>query len=293
MPPVDPADLTDSQRVVAGIGSSNVIRTLVRHPDLLNAWLGLGTKLLFSERLSPRQRELVVLRVAWRTSASYEWGGHAIAAQAAGLTAAEIRAVLDDTATWASSEAALLQAVDELCADNCVSDATWTALRATLVDQQLIEVLVLTGFYRMNAGILNSLGVQLDPGMPAFGEPPAPLTSAPPETPPMPADDSPGYGDVSGTWQVIFHHPTGDQHLTLVLSVSEGGVSGSVVNAAAGITVAITQGQVDGSHFSFEAPLMAPVEVAITYAGVVHGDTLRGEVTIAGGGSFPVDGQRA
>jgi hypothetical protein len=43
-----PADLTDSQRVVAGIGASNVIRTLVRHPDLLNAWLGLGTKLLFT-----------------------------------------------------------------------------------------------------------------------------------------------------------------------------------------------------------------------------------------------------
>jgi hypothetical protein len=33
MPPVDPADLTDSQRVAAGIGASNVIRTLVRHPD--------------------------------------------------------------------------------------------------------------------------------------------------------------------------------------------------------------------------------------------------------------------
>ena len=293
MPPVDPADLTDSQRVVAGIGASNVIRTLVRHPDLLNAWLGLGTKLLFSERLSPRLRELVVLRVAWRTTAAYEWGGHAIAAQAAGMTVAEIRAVLDDSAAWPSSEAALLQAVDELCADNCVSDATWSALRATLDDQQLIEVLVLTGFYRMNAGILNSLGVQPDPGMPPLGEPPAPLTSAPPETPPMPADDSPGYGDVSGTWQVIFHHPTGDQHLTLVLSVTEGGVSGSVVTAAAGITVAITQGRVDGSHFSFEAPLTAPVEVGITYAGVVHGDTLRGEVTIAGGGSFSVDGHRA
>jgi alkylhydroperoxidase family enzyme len=49
MPPVDPADLTESQRAMAGLGASNVIRTLVRHPDLLNAWLGLGTKLLFSE----------------------------------------------------------------------------------------------------------------------------------------------------------------------------------------------------------------------------------------------------
>jgi len=278
---------------MAGIGASNVIRTLVRHPDLLSAWLGLGTKLLFSERLSSRERELAVLRVARRTSAAYEWGGHALAAQAAGMTAAEIRAVLDDTAAWSSSEAALLQAVDELCADNCVSDTTWAALSATRDDQQVIEVLVLTGFYRMNAGILNSLGVQPDSGMPSFGEPPAPPTSAPPETTPARVDDSPGYGDVGGTWQVIFHHPTGDQHLTLVLSVSKGTVSGSVTNAAAGITVVITDGQVDGSQFSFAAPMTAPVELAITYTGVVHGDALRGQVTIAGGGAFPIDGHRA
>jgi alkylhydroperoxidase family enzyme len=291
MPPLDPADLTDSQRAVAGIGASNVIRTLVRHPDLLNAWLGLGTKLLFSERLPTREPELVVLRVARRTSAAYEWGGHALGAQAAGLTIAEIRAVLDDTYTWSSSEAALLKAVDELCADSFVSDATWAELSATRDDQQLIEVLVLTGFYRMNAGILNSLGVQPDPGMPSFGEPPSP--TAPAETSAVPADDSPGYGDVGGTWQVVFHHPTGDQDLTLVLTVTEGVVSGSVINAAAGITVAITEGQVDGSRFAFAAPMTAPVELAITYAGVVHGDALRGEVTIAGGGTFPVDGHRA
>jgi alkylhydroperoxidase family enzyme len=244
MPPVDPADLTDSQRALAGIGASNVIRTLVHHPDLLNAWLGLGTKLLFSERLPARERELVVLRVARRTSAAYEWGGHALGAQAAGLTASEIRGVLDDTYTWSNSEAAFLHAVDELCADSFVSDTTWAELSATRDDQQLIEVLVLTGFYRMNAGILNSLGVQPDPGMPSFGEPPPPPTTTPVHTSTMPADDSPGYGDVGGTWHVIFHHPTSDQDLTLVLTVTEGAVSGSVTNAAAGITVAITEGRV-------------------------------------------------
>jgi alkylhydroperoxidase family enzyme len=291
MPPVDPADLTDSQRAVAGIGASNVIRTLVRHPDVLNAWLGLGTKLLFSERLPARERELVVLRVARRTSSAYEWGGHALGAQAAGLTAAEIRGVLDDTYTWSNAEAELLRAVDELCADSFVSETTWAELSATRDDQQLIEVLFLTGFYRMNAGILNSLGVQPDPGMPSFGEPP-PLT-APAETSAVPADDSPGPGEVAGTWRTIFHHPTGDQDLMLVLTVTEGDVSGSVTNAVAGITVAITEGRVDGSRFSFAAPMSTPVELAITYAGVVHGDALRGEVTIAGGGTFPIDGHRA
>jgi hypothetical protein len=105
---------------------------------------------------------------------------------------------------------------------------------------------------------------------------------------PVPADDSPGSGDVGGTWQMVFHHPTGDQHLALVLSVT----NGSVTHAAAGITVIITGRRVDGSHFSFAAPMTSPVELAITYTGVVHGDALQDQVNIAGGGTFPFDGHR-
>src|SRR3954447_18015643 len=156
IPPMDPATMSDSQRALAGIGASNVIRTLAQHEDLLKAWLGLGQQLLFSDRVSPRERELVVLRVALRTDCEYEWANHMLAAIAAGSTAEEIHALTDALAGWSDSDAALLRAVDELCSDDCVSDETWTALAATRDDLQLIEIVFLIGYYRMNAGLLNS-----------------------------------------------------------------------------------------------------------------------------------------
>ena len=291
--PLDASGLNENQRALAGAGASNVVRTLVRHTDLLEAWLALGGKLLFSQRLTPRERELVVLRIARRTTCAYEWANHVLAAVAAGVSSDEIRAILSDSdGPWSVSEAAVLRAVDELCGDNCVTDATWSALTAARDDLELIELLLLVGFYRMNAGMLNSLGVQPEPGRPGFGEVPA-APGAPPSTLAS-SDDRPGFGAVHGTWQVTFHHPSGDQDLTLVLQVTNSVISGSVSNAAVGVTLPITEGQVTkSSRFSFKAPMTTPVQVDITYAGVVHGDRVDGGVTITGGGTFPFDGTRS
>ena len=47
-------------------------------------------------------------------------------------------------------------------------DATWSALAARWNDAELVELLVVAGFYRLGSGFLNSAGVQLDPGVPGF-----------------------------------------------------------------------------------------------------------------------------
>ena len=144
------------------------MRTLVRHEALLMPWLTLAGTLGTSGRLAPLDRELVILRVALRTECAYEWG-HVLLALGVGVTEAEIRALSDASAAWSDADAALLHAVDEVCADDCVSDETWSALAATRDDVQLIELLALIGFYRMNAGMLNSMGMQPEPGRPRLG----------------------------------------------------------------------------------------------------------------------------
>jgi 4-carboxymuconolactone decarboxylase len=296
--PVDPATMSDSQRAFAGIGASNVIRTLVRHEDLLKAWLGLAQNLLLSGRVSPRDRELAILRVALRTDCEYEWANHVLGAIAAGASVDEIRALANASAAWSDSDMALLRAVDELCADDCVSDSTWAALAATRDDQQLIEVLCLIGYYRMNAGLLNSMGVQPEPGRPRLGQVPVASPASSPQPPAhvpgkpatTPRDKPTGIG---GTWQVIFHHPTGDQHLALMLHSNNGAISGSVSNPALGMTVEIVAGTADGCRFWFSAPMTTPIQVDISYAGVVDGDAIAGDVTIGGSGNFPFDGTRS
>jgi len=285
--PYDPAEMTEAQRALAGIGASNVIRTLVRRDDLLGTLNPLGNALLLSERTVMRDRELAILRVALRTGTPYEWGNHTLGALMGGVTEAEIRAVADPDATWPEADAALLHAVDDLCADDCVSDATWAALRATRDEGEIIEFLVLVGYYRLMAGILNSLGVALEDGRPAYGEPPARPEPAAPGR-----DRGEAHGTPEGTWAVVFHHPAGDQDLRLVMKLHDGAITGSAANVASGISTDITAGTADGPRFSCTTVMTEPVRIEITYDGAVSGDTIAGEVTIKGAGAYPFDGTR-
>jgi 4-carboxymuconolactone decarboxylase len=303
IPPLDQASMTESQRALTGIGAANVLRTLVRHQELLAPWLALGGKLLFSGHLSVRERELMILRVALRTACEYEWANHVAGALAGGASEDEIRGLSDDAAVWSAADRALLDAVDELCAADCVSDETWAVLAAARDDVQLIEIVCLVGYYRMNAGLLNSLGVQPDEaGLPRLGRLP-PHAAASPQRAPAPIGPTPPVASevravdesrtgVDGTWTVLFHHPSGDQQLTLVLMTSDRAISGSVTNPSLGTTVSIVEGTVQGSRVSFKAPITTPVQVDIDFDGVVDGDSISGQVTIRGGGTFPFDGTR-
>lgn len=165
----------DQQELLDSLGRQttlNIFATLVRHPGLFRRWMPFGGKLLQGAKLAPRERELIILRTAWRCHASYEWGQHVAIGRTAGATDDEIKRVAQgpDAPGWSADDAALLRAVDELQDDHCISDATWAALSARLSEEQLIEVPMLSGHYAMLAGALNSLGVQTEGPLPALGE---------------------------------------------------------------------------------------------------------------------------
>jgi alkylhydroperoxidase family enzyme len=91
--------------------------------------------------------------------------------RSAGLTDDEIRRVPGGPGEgWNQFDSTLLQAADELHTDWCITDATWAALAAVYDTQQLIELPMLVGQYHMVAMTLNTLGVQLDPGLTGFPE---------------------------------------------------------------------------------------------------------------------------
>lgn len=151
-------------------GALNIFLTLARHPGLLRRFLPFGGKLLAGGTLDPRQRELAILRTAWRCRAEYEWGQHVRIGRAAGLGDDEIGRIPEGPAAagWPAADAAILAACDDLLDDHRLSDATWDALRARLDDRQLIELTMLVGSYAMVAGMLNSLGVEREPGVEGF-----------------------------------------------------------------------------------------------------------------------------
>jgi alkylhydroperoxidase family enzyme len=140
------------------------------HPGLLKRWLVFGTHVLVKSTLPARERELLILRVGWRRRCEYEFGQHVAIGRTAGLSDAEIERVTQgpDAPGWSELERALLRAADELVDDAFLSDQTWRALAAHYDTRQLIDLVFTVGQYDLVSMALNTLGVQLDEGVPRF-----------------------------------------------------------------------------------------------------------------------------
>jgi alkylhydroperoxidase family enzyme len=146
---------------------------MVKHRGLAERFNRLGGYLLIKGLLPPRERELVILRVGWRCGSVYEFGQHTLMSRPAGVTEDEIRRLAQEsTDGWAEGDQDLILLADELCASNTVTQPTWDRLAARWSDEEMIELVILGGFYRMVSGFLNSVGVELDAGVPGWPEAP-------------------------------------------------------------------------------------------------------------------------
>ncbi len=148
----------------------NLFGTLAHHPKLLKRFLAFGGYFLMRGTLPAREREIVILRVGVNTGSIYEFGQHTVIGRDCGLTDAEIAAtaVRDSTHPWSTRDRGLLAMTDDICANDCVSEPTWKELRAEWTDAELCELVLLVGVYRMVAGFLNTMGVELDPDTPGW-----------------------------------------------------------------------------------------------------------------------------
>ena len=165
-------DIDEKQRelldALAPTGSAtNIFATFVRHPTLFKHWSRFGGALLYRGELTPRDREIAILRTAWRCQAEYEWGQHVKIGLGAGLQQDEIDQIPagPSASNWSLTEATLLRAVDELIDNYRIADGTWRELGTTYSEKQLIELPFLVGHYVMVAMALNTAGVQREEGV--------------------------------------------------------------------------------------------------------------------------------
>lgn len=146
----------------------NVLGTLAHHPAMAEAFHTLTGHVLFGTTITPRQRELLVLRVAAVRGCEYEWAQHVVMAGDVGLTDDEVARAQEGpgAAGWSALDAALLAAVDELLRDAKVADATWSALTAELDRRQVLDVIATVGTYDALAMVLRSAETPLDDDLP-------------------------------------------------------------------------------------------------------------------------------
>lgn len=141
-----------------GVEPLLLFRTLARDPRLFRRFMAGG--LLDKGTLSLREREIVIDRTCARCGGEYEWGVHiTLFAERVGFGPEEIRATTaegSDSVCWSDDERLLIRTVDQLHDTATIDDDLWVALVRCYSDEQLLEVMMLTGFYHMVSFVVNA-----------------------------------------------------------------------------------------------------------------------------------------
>ena len=147
-----------------GVEPLVLFRTLARNPRVFERMFAGG--LLDKGTLSLRQREIVIDRTCALNACEYEWGVHVTAfGAAAGLSEEQVHATVRgnaDADCWSPAEQALIAAVDALHARATLDDAEFAALSAHYDDDQVLEIILLCGFYRTVSYLANALALPLE-----------------------------------------------------------------------------------------------------------------------------------
>jgi 4-carboxymuconolactone decarboxylase len=186
IPPLEPPYDPDTEAMLrkwmppgAAVEPLALFRTLAVHDDLAARMRPLGAGILGHGRIEPCEREIVIARACARAGAEYEWGVHAVAfARPLGfgdaLVAATVHGRADDPA-FSERDSLLIRLVDELHETATISDALWEDLAAGWAPDQLLELVIAAGWYRLLAGVINACRVPLESWAERF---PAPAAAA-------------------------------------------------------------------------------------------------------------------
>jgi alkylhydroperoxidase family enzyme len=125
----------------------------------------LGAALFADASLGATDRELLILTYATVFEAEYEWAQHVPISRAVGVTDAQREAVRHrryDAEVFTAAQQALLGFAAAAAASPLVDDARHAAVAAHYTEEQIVETLVLAGFYYLLARVCTVLDVEID-----------------------------------------------------------------------------------------------------------------------------------
>jgi alkylhydroperoxidase family enzyme len=143
----------------------NLRATLMRNTPLFLRWELFANQVFVHSDIPRREKEIIILRIAWLCQSDYEWQHHVAGSKQQKLFSDDVIERIKEgpeAEGWEPSDAVLVQAVDELYANNVVSEATWKSLSELYTTPQLIEILFIVGYYNLLAWTMNSLGAQVE-----------------------------------------------------------------------------------------------------------------------------------
>jgi alkylhydroperoxidase family enzyme len=149
-----------------------LFRTFVKNLPLAEAMTGWGSyELGRNLSLSMREREIVIDRTCARCGCDYEWGVHvAFFAERVSLGPRQIESLAvgsHDDECWANArDRLLIRTVDALHDGGDIDDQLWDALAGEFSEANLLDLLVLCGWYHAISFVAKALRVPLEAGAP-------------------------------------------------------------------------------------------------------------------------------
>ncbi|MFC2032855.1 carboxymuconolactone decarboxylase family protein [Chloroflexota bacterium] len=127
-------------------------------------FMRLGGSLLGKAELSPKLRELAILRIAQLAGSEYEWAQHYLIALEVGVRQEQTEAISQwqDLTNFNDEERAVLQYTDEVTHNVEVRDETFRKLRQHLSEKGIVELTLSIGYWGMVARFLVPLQVDID-----------------------------------------------------------------------------------------------------------------------------------
>lgn len=180
IPPLGPEELADDALELAAKLRANfglttdtlpdAVATMLRHPDIYRAQIEYVSQRAKALVLAPRDLEMLILRTAWLCQSPYTWGEHVAFGRKAGITPEEVERITlgSGAPDWGEKDRAILRLAEELHQTCNVGDEAWEIVRKHFSDKEIIEMLMMAGFYREIAYLYNTMRVPLMPGNPGL-----------------------------------------------------------------------------------------------------------------------------
>src|SRR5690349_21562267 len=133
---------------------ANIFNMMAHAQSCVKPVMKLGGTLLGKLELDPKLRELCLLHAVKLEGGEYEWVQHVPIAIDLGCTQAQVDALEkgdDQAACFDAREKAALRFTREVVVDVAASQAALSSVREHLSDREVVELILMAGFYIMLA----------------------------------------------------------------------------------------------------------------------------------------------
>jgi alkylhydroperoxidase family enzyme len=161
LPYLDRADLLpEHQDLLAR--NLNLYRVLAHSPRAARSVNTFARFVRDGSRLDPRLRELAILEVSWLTRSAWAYSHHVRIGREVGLSDDEIRAVGKSETALDPVAQTVLKAAREMTTGPGLSDETFAALRPSLDNERLTDLVLTISFYNGLVRLLDAMQVEVE-----------------------------------------------------------------------------------------------------------------------------------